>query len=59
MNSGIGNLSGYFLIGLWHHACTGSNGVVDWPRFWTAITLALAAVAVFFLATYKGQKRPG
>jgi MFS family permease len=58
LNSGVGNLCGYFLIGLWHQACTSPAGVVDWSRFWTALTLATAAVSVFFLLLYQGQKRP-
>lgn len=58
LNSGVGNLSGYFLIGLWHHACTSPAGMTDWPRFWAALALLTAAVAAFFTLTYKGQKRP-
>ena len=58
VNSGLGNLSGYLLITVWHHACTSPAGLVDWPRFWTPLTLATAALSLFFLATYRGHHRP-
>jgi MFS family permease len=58
LNSGLGSLSGYLLIGLWHHACLTAPGIVDWPRFWTPIALATAGLGVFFAFTYQGQKRP-
>ncbi|MES2468522.1 MAG: MFS transporter [Verrucomicrobiota bacterium] len=58
LNSGVGNLSGYLLIGWWHTACTTSLGVVDWTRFWTPLALGTLALAGFFLLTYRGQHRP-
>jgi predicted MFS family arabinose efflux permease len=58
LNSGIGSLSGYLLISLWHTACTSPQGMVDWTRFWTPLATGTAALAVFFLLTYQGQKRP-
>ena len=54
----MGNLSGYLLIGWWHTACTSSQGVVDWTRFWTPLALGTLALAGFFLLTYRGQHRP-
>jgi len=56
LNSGVGNLCGYLLIGRWHQACT-TAGTVDWPRFWTPLSLLTAGLACFFLITYRGQKR--
>lgn len=56
LNSGVGNLSGFILIGKWHSVCT-TAGVVDWTRFWTPLSLGAAGLAVFFLVTYRGQKR--
>ncbi len=58
LNSGVGNLSGYLLIGLWHTACTTPQGV-DWPRFWTLLALGTALLAAFFLTTYRGRKPAG
>ena len=57
LNNGIGSLSGYLLIDLWHTACTTSQGV-DWTRFWTPLSLGSAALSAFFLFAYRGQKRP-
>ena len=56
LNSGVGNLSGFILIGKWHSVCT-TAGVVDWTRFWTPLSLGAAGLTVFFLITYRGQKR--
>ncbi len=57
LNSGFGNLSGYLLISLWHSACTTAAGTVDWPRFWTPLAIAAAALSVYFCFSYQGQKR--
>jgi MFS family permease len=56
LNSGVGNLTGFLLIGKWHSLCTG-GGVVDWPRFWTPLSLGAAGLSLFFLFSYRGQKR--
>ncbi len=56
LNSGVGNLCGYLLIGYWHAACT-TGDVVDWPRFWTPLSITTLLLAGFFLVTYRGQKR--
>ena len=58
LNSGVGNLSGYLLISFWHHACTSPQGIVDWTRFWTPLTLGTAGLTIFFFVFYRGQKRP-
>ena len=56
LNGGVGSLSGYVLIGLWHGHCTTAQGV-DWTRFWTPLTVATGVLCVFFVMAYRGQAR--
>lgn len=58
LNSGVGNLSGYLLIGIWHTHCTTAAGV-DWTKFWTPIGIGTALLSLFFAVFYQGNKRPG
>lgn len=54
MSSGIGNLSGYLLTGMWLGICTAS-GRTNWTLFWAALSAAMGAVLLYFLIAYKGQ----
>jgi nucleoside transporter len=56
MNSGVGNLIGYLGTGWWFIACTRPTGT-QWPLFWGVLAAVVAAVLVYFLAAYRGQKR--
>ena len=57
LNSGFGSMAGYLGTGAWFAACT-TGGRVAWPVFWLGLAAAMAAVGVFFLATYRGRGRP-
>jgi hypothetical protein len=52
----VGNLIGYLGTGWWFAACTRPAGT-QWPLFWGALAAVVAAVLVYFLAAYRGQKR--
>jgi len=53
MNSGVGSLVGYLGVGWWFHACVRPMGTgANWPLFWSGITIAVAAVLVFFWVAY-------
>ena len=56
MNNGIGNLSGYFLIGMWYEACLHPDGSADWRRFWSALAALAAVLVLAFVAFYRGRK---
>jgi hypothetical protein len=56
INSGVGNLIGYLGAGWWFAACT-ENTITRWPLFWGVLAAAVAAVLVYFLSAYRGQKR--
>lgn len=57
LNSGVGNLSGYLLVNLWHRANLTATGTTDWPRFWWLIAFLSILLALVFALFYKGQKR--
>lgn len=59
LNSGVGSMSGYLGTGLWFTASAAADGTPRWTVFWLGLTLAMAAVTVFFLATYQGRARQG
>ncbi len=52
--SGVANLVGYLGTGAWFAAQT-TVGVTAWTPFWLGLAGAGTAVAVFFLATYRGR----
>jgi MFS family permease len=52
MTGGIGNLTGYLMIGAWFNVCT-ENGQTDWRVYWTALTLFIAAVLVYFVFSFR------
>jgi MFS family permease len=56
MNSGVGNMVGYLGAGGWFAVCT-TGDHTRWPIFWSGLSLAMGAVLVFFLATYRGRGR--
>ncbi len=56
MNNGIGNALGYITILWWFHQCEHGDSV-DWPRFWSVLAAGAMALTVFFVVSYKGQKR--
>ncbi len=58
MNGGVGNLIGYLSAGAWFASCT-TGGATRWPIFWSGLSLAVAAVLVLFLATYRGRGSGG
>lgn len=59
LNSGVGSMSGYLGTGLWFTASAAADGTPRWMLFWGGLSLAMAAVTVFFLATYRGRGRQG
>lgn len=56
LNSGVGNLSGYLLIELWHRHCT-AGGETDWTRFWALPAAVCALLAACFAVFYEGRNR--
>ena len=56
MNNGIGNALGYLGTLWWFRQCENGD-VVDWPRFWSVLAVAVMALTVLFVVGYKGQKR--
>ncbi len=53
MSSGVGNLLGYLGAGAWFHLCATAAGT-RWPVFWLGLSMASAAVLVYFLIAYRG-----
>lgn len=58
VNGGLGNLIGYLGVGAWFASCT-QDGVTRWPRFWSVLSLMVAAVLVLFLIAYRGRLAVG
>ncbi len=56
MGNGVGSLIGYLGTGWWFAACARPAGT-RWPLFWGGLAAAVAAVLVYFLTAYQGQKR--
>lgn len=56
MNNGIGNALGYLATLWWFRQCE-QGDTVDWPRFWSVLAVTGMALTVFFIVSYKGQKR--
>lgn len=54
MMSGIGNLVGTLGCGWWWWVCK-SGGHANWPLFWSVLAALMAAVFVFFAASYRGR----
>lgn len=54
MTSGLGSLLGFISSGWWFAACTTSDRT-RWPMFWGVLTIAVAAVFVYFLVAYHGR----
>jgi len=53
MTSGAGNLIGFLGTGWWFDACTDAAGT-RWSLFWGGLTGVTAAVAIYFLTSYRG-----
>ncbi len=54
MTSGVGNLIGYLGTGAWFAVCTREQ-VTRWGLFWSGIAVAVSAVAIYFLGSYRGR----
>lgn len=54
MVGGLGHLLGYLSTGWWYRFNT-RNNLTDWRTFWGALTVAVLAVAVYFLIRYHGR----
>jgi nucleoside transporter len=54
MNNGAGNLVGYLACGWWFARCSGP-ATPQWPLFWGGLSLAVAAVVIYFLVAYRGR----
>ncbi|MDO8544876.1 MAG: MFS transporter [Opitutaceae bacterium] len=54
LNGGVGNLAGYLSVGFWFTMCA-SHRDRPWTMFWGGLSLACAALLLFFLATYHGR----
>jgi nucleoside transporter len=57
MNNGVGNLIGYLGSGWWFAACARPAGT-NWTVFWGGLSGTVAAVLVYFLTRYRGEKKP-
>ena len=55
MTVGIGNFIGYLSCGWWFDACDRPTGT-QWSLFWGVLAGVIAAVIVYFLTCYHGQK---
>jgi MFS family permease len=53
MLGGVGSLAGYLGCGWWFHAAHRGD-TVHWPLFWAGLSLACAAVLLYFLGAYQG-----
>ncbi len=51
--SGLGNLAGYLLTGLWRKACMQGESTL-WSGYWLGLSLVTVAVGVFFFFSYHG-----
>ena len=60
VNGGVGSLLGVLAAGWWHAVCVApdSSPPSGWAAFWGGLCLVVAAVAVYFLAGYRGNRRP-
>lgn len=58
MIAGVGNLAGYLGTGAWFQASQHA-GIHQWPMFWGGLAVAVAAVLVYFLVSYRGQQAGG
>jgi hypothetical protein len=56
MTTGLGNLIGYLGTGGWFALCTGPSGT-RWSLFWGSLAAVVAAVLLYFIATYHGRGR--
>ena len=54
MINGVGNLIGYLGTGWWFNACKQPHGM-QWPLFWSGVTMAVGGVMVYFMAAYHGK----
>lgn len=54
LNSGVGNMVGYFGTGAWFAACQ-TEGQPRWTLFWGGLSGAMAVVLVFFVVSYRGR----
>jgi drug/metabolite transporter (DMT)-like permease len=57
MNNGVGNLSGYLAIEVWHRHCLLPDGSTNWPRFWSWLAAAATILTAAFASLYRGQSR--
>jgi MFS family permease len=53
LSSGVGNLLGYLGTGWWFLLSASESGP-RWPVFWLGLSMASAAVMVYFLIAYRG-----
>lgn len=54
MNGGVGSFMGYLGSGWWFKACSREDAT-DWPVFWGGLSVAVCAVLVYFLLSYRGR----
>ena len=57
MMSGFGNLFGSLGCGWWWHACTTTDGLTDWNRYWSGLAGVIALIFLWFAVSYKGRHR--
>jgi len=53
MNSGVGNLTGYFLTSWWYSFCM-YHYELEWHMFWLGIASFMAGAFIFFVLVYRG-----
>ena len=54
VNGGFGNMLGYLGTGGWFAFCS-AGAATRWPAFWGGLSVAMGAVLVFFLLSYRGR----
>jgi MFS family permease len=55
MTGGIGNLTGYFVTGVWMYLCT-VDSRVDWKTYWLGLGGIVFAVLIYFSVGYRGKR---
>ena len=56
MTAGIGTLAGSIACDFWRRSCQ-HGAATAWPHFWLGLCAVVAAVFVFFAASYRGAKQ--
>lgn len=55
MTSGVGNLAGYLLSGVWISLCR-TDGETQWTIYWTGLSCLVLIVMLYFGVSYRGKR---